>query len=272
MEPVVKADAYGHGAVPVARALASAGVDGLSVATIDEAVELRDAGVELPILVLYPIPPEQVAAAATARIAVSVGSGPPTDAILAAARAARAGGAPDLELHVEVETGLGRGGTLPGAVNAVVEAIATTDGARLAGVWTHLVAADDVSGTIAQDARFGAAVGGLVDAVELGPDAVRRHLAGSGGLLAADATRWDAVRPGLSTYGLIPDAVDTGRVDGRGGRGAAPGDGAGRAAGPGRGPAGRARRELRAVVRDVACIADRDAARGLRRRLAQGAL
>ena len=72
-------------------------------------------------------------------------------------------------------------------------------------MWTHLVAADDVAGTVAQDARFAAAVGGLVDAVELGPDAVRRHLAGSGGLLAADAARWDAVRPGLATYGLVPE-------------------------------------------------------------------
>ena len=260
VEPVVKADAYGHGAVPIARALASAGVDGLSVATIDEAVELREAGVELPILVLYPIPPEQVAVAAAAGIAVSVGSGPPMEAILAAAQAAADGGAPDLDLHVEVETGLGRGGALPGAVAAVVEAIATARGVRLAGVWTHLVAADDLSGTIAQDARFRDAVGGLVDAVELGPDAVRRHLAGSGGLLAADAARWDAVRPGLSTYGLIPDAV------------VPPSSTAGEAAAlrpvmalvarPVRVvdlPAGP-RRELRALVRDGAPVAHRDAA------------
>ena len=67
VEPVVKADAYGHGAVPIALALEAAGADGLSVATLDEALELRDAGVELPLLVLYPVPPEQVAAAAAAR-------------------------------------------------------------------------------------------------------------------------------------------------------------------------------------------------------------
>ena len=71
VEPVVKADAYGHGAVPVALALEAAGADGLSVATLDEALELRDAGVVLPVLVLYPVPAGHVEAAAWAHIAVS---------------------------------------------------------------------------------------------------------------------------------------------------------------------------------------------------------
>lgn len=147
--------------------------------------------------------------AAAARIAVSVGSGELTDAILRAAgeAAAGAGGGPDLGVHVEVETGLGRGGALPDEAAAVVRAIGAAAGVRLAGVWTHLVAAADLEGTRAQDARFRSALSGLADAVELGPDAVRRHLAGSGGLIAADAERWDAVRPGLATYGLVPDAV-----------------------------------------------------------------
>src|SRR4029077_17796277 len=104
---MVKAAAYGHGAVPVARALAAAGADALSVAAVDEAFELRDGGVEVPILVLYPIPPGKVAAAAAAGVAVSIGTGALTDGILEAARTASAAGAPDLEVHVEVETGLG---------------------------------------------------------------------------------------------------------------------------------------------------------------------
>jgi alanine racemase len=66
VEPVVKADAYGTGAVPMAFALERSGADGLSVATLDEAIELRDAGVALPILVLYPVPAGQVEAAAWA--------------------------------------------------------------------------------------------------------------------------------------------------------------------------------------------------------------
>ena len=193
--------------MPIARALAAAGADGLSVATVDEAFELREGGIELPLLVLYPVPPDLVAVAAASSIAVSVGSGPLMEAILAAAGRPRVGGALDLEVHVEIETGLGRGGALPGAAADAVRAVVDAPGVRLGGVWTHLVAADDVSGTRAQDARFRAAVSGLVDTLELGPDAVRRHLAGSGGILGADADRWDAVRPGLSTYGLVPDAI-----------------------------------------------------------------
>jgi alanine racemase len=217
VEPVVKADAYGHGAVPVARALGAAGADGLSVATFDEAMELREAGVTLPILVLYPVPPALVAAAAAARIAVSLGPGPIGARILAEASAvwaeggARPGSGPrapePLVVHVEVETGLGRGGVLPDELAAAVAAVRATVGVRLAGVWTHLAAADDAAGARAQDRSFGRALAPLVDAVAWGADGVRRHLAGSGGVLGADVARWDSVRTGLSIYGLVPDAL-----------------------------------------------------------------
>ena len=70
---MVKADAYGHGAVPVARALEAAGADGFCVAAIDEAFELRAGGVERPILVLYPVPAAWAAEAARSRIAVTAG-------------------------------------------------------------------------------------------------------------------------------------------------------------------------------------------------------
>lgn len=210
VEPVVKADAYGHGAVPVARALEAAGADGLSVATFDEAVELRDAGIALPILVLYPVPPEWIADAAAARIAVSVGSGRLSERILAAAAEAARAGAPPLDVHLEIETGLGRGGVLPGDAAAAVEAVRRAPGVRLAGTWTHLAAADDTPLTVAQDARFAAAMAPLVDAVAWGGDpvsGVRRHLAGSGGVLGADVLPRDAVRTGLAIYGLVPDAL-----------------------------------------------------------------
>jgi alanine racemase len=208
VEPVVKADAYGHGAVPVAAALEAAGADGLSVATMDEAFELRDAGVRLPLLVLYPVPADQVAAAAAARIAVSVGPGEPTRRLLeAAARSAVAGGT-DLDIELEVETGLGRGGVMPADAAAAAASIVAAPGVHLVGAWSHLAAAADAPSARAQDARFAAALAPLVDTVALGPDGVRRHLAGSGGVLAANVASWDAVRPGLSIYGLVPDALD----------------------------------------------------------------
>jgi len=209
VEPVVKADAYGHGAVPVSLALQAAGADGLSVATLDEAFELREAGVTLPLLVLYPVPPEVVAEAARAGIAVTVGPGRITSRILEAAALAARLGAPALEVHLEVETGLGRGGVLAAEVAGAVDALLAAAGVRLAGVWTHLAAADDAASTRGQDARFGAAVARLADDLELGMgrDAIRRHLAGSGGVLGAEAAPWDAIRPGIATYGIVPDAL-----------------------------------------------------------------
>ena len=209
VEPVVKADAYGHGAVPVALALEAAGADGLSVATLDEALELRDAGVALPLLVLYPVPPGVVEAASWARIAVALGSGTTAERTLAAAERASRSGAPALEVHLEVETGLGRGGVLPGEITQAIERVLAAQGAALGGVWTHLAAADDDANALGQDDRFTAAVGGVAGdaALALGPAAVRRHLAGSGGVLGAAVNRWDAVRTGLATYGLVPDAL-----------------------------------------------------------------
>ncbi len=204
VEPVVKADAYGHGAVPVALALEAAGADGLSVATLDEAVELREAGVGLPLLIIYPIPPDAVAAAARAGIAVSLGPGRDCDRVLQAA----AGLSSPLEVHLEVETGLGRGGVLPEAAAAAIAVVRTSPGVRLGGVWTHLAAADDAASSRGQDERFTEALG-FVDAVAWGggPEAVRRHLAGSGGVLGAQVARWDAVRTGIAVYGLVPDAL-----------------------------------------------------------------
>ena len=151
VEPVVKADAYGHGAVPVARALEAAGADGLSVATLDEAFELRGAGVSLPLLVLYPVPPEGVEAAARQRIAVALGSGLLAARTLVAAARAVADGSPPLEVHLEVETGLGRGGVLPAQVADALGGVRGADGVVLGGVWTHLAAADDAANARGQD-------------------------------------------------------------------------------------------------------------------------
>jgi len=210
VEPVVKADAYGHGAVPVARALEAAGVDGLSVATMDEAIELRDAGVTLPLLVLYPVPAAWLGEAARRGIAVALGAGEGALETLASARALAGAGAPALEVHVEVETGLGRGGVLPEDASATIDAVLATPGVLLGGVWTHLAAADDDALTVEQDRRFAAAMAPVAEAVAWGGSpsrAVRRHLAGSGGVLGGAVPRWDAVRTGLSIYGLVPDAL-----------------------------------------------------------------
>ncbi len=208
VEPVVKADAYGHGAVPVALALEAAGADGLSVATLDEAFELRDAGVALPLLVIYPIPPEVAPEAAAAEIAVSLGPGEPLERVLrSAARAAQRPGARPLEVHLEVETGLGRGGVMPADVASVVAALTAAPGVRLGGIWSHLAAADIPASARDQDSLFVEALGPLNGVLAWGTPGVRRHLAGSGGVLGGDVARWDNVRTGIAVYGIVPDAL-----------------------------------------------------------------
>lgn len=216
VEAVVKADAYGHGAVAVSRALEAAGADGLVVATLDEAMELREAGVSLPVLVLFPVPPGTARTAMTARIAVAVGGGPLTDRLLAEA-ATVAAADPDLvlDVHLELETGLGRGGVLPDDAKRIVATLRSAPGVRLAGLWTHLAAADQLPSARGQDERYGAAVRSLatdpalgLDALEPGELAVRRHLAASAAVLAAGVRRWDAIRVGLALYGLVPDGLE----------------------------------------------------------------
>jgi alanine racemase len=213
--PVVKADAYGHGAVPISRALAAAGADGLSVATMDEALELRAAGLELPIRVMYAIPPALGPEAGRSRITVAAGDLTTVGDLLAATEgggAEPAAGAtralPDrLDLEIEVETGLGRGGVPPAQVVPLARLIAASPAAELVAIWTHLQASDDAAITAGQLERFEEAATTFRDA---GLPVPPRHVAASGGLLTGVAG-FDGVRPGLSIYGIVPDEL-TGRT------------------------------------------------------------
>jgi alanine racemase len=205
VHPVVKADAYGHGAVPISRALAAAGADGLSVATVDEAVELRDAGLELPIRVMYPIPPALAPEAARHRITVAAGDETTAGELLAAAEAGGAGsGETDrLRVEIEVETGLGRGGVGPSEAVAVATMIEASPAGEVVGMWTHLQASEDAEITAGQLERFDEAATALRDAgLRLPP----RHVAASGGLLTGIAGL-EGVRPGLAIYGIVPDEL-----------------------------------------------------------------
>jgi alanine racemase len=199
VEPVVKADAYGHGMVPVASALVEAGADGLCVAALDEAVALREAGVGGRLTVLYPVPPSLARLAAERSVAVAAGDPELLRALLDAA-----GGDSTLDVELEVESGLGRGGARVEDVVAAARAVASTPGARLAGVWTHLQASEDPARMAAQVERYEAALAALRSA---GIEVPRRHVAASGALLTQKIPVYDAVRPGLMTYGLLPDEL-----------------------------------------------------------------
>ena len=200
---MVKGDAYGHGAVPVATALEEAGADGFCVAAMDEAVELRDGGVRAPILVLYPVPVAWVSVAARLGIAVTAGDlAALTETVRAAADLDGAG---PLAIHLEVETGFGRGGFLIEDLVPAARLIANSPGTVLAGLWTHFQAAPDAAITTEQVERFAAATS-AVSAAGIGLPA--RHVAASEGLLGGWTQSDEGVRPGLITYGVLPDELD----------------------------------------------------------------
>ncbi|HWP62988.1 MAG TPA: alanine racemase [Candidatus Binatia bacterium] len=205
IEPVVKADAYGHGALAVARTLEVAGADGLCVATLDEAIALRSAGIGLPISILFPIPPEAVTEAARRRLTITAGDATLLERTLAVARRTWADGTRRrvLRLIVEVETGLGRGGFEGADLGRAVAAIRSTPGVRLVGLWSHLAAPDDVLLSGRQCRRFETLVGELAGLTR----GAARHLAASGAILAGTAPAFDVVRPGLLLYGIVPDGL-----------------------------------------------------------------
>jgi len=217
VHPVVKADAYGHGAVPVALALVRAGVDGLCVATLDEALALRLGGVGGPIHVLYPVPATGVGDAATDGLSVTLGDHTLVRGLLAAV-AALPGGTPALAVHVEVETGLGRGGIAVAELAPAMRRLAAATGIRPAALWTHLQAPEDDGLTAVQLARFQAAS----DVVRgLGLD-LPRHAAASTGILTGNVPAFEGIRPGLAMYGLIPDELEPGSPGTRAGAGLQP--------------------------------------------------
>ena len=202
--PVVKADAYGHGLEQASRAFIEAGAARLCVASLEEALRLRAAGIEAPILVMFMIPPAAVGDAVRAGVELVAGDEAATLALLERWRSVAELADGELALHLEVETGLGRSGLLAGQVPGLARAIAGTPRTRLAGVWSHLASAEDAGASAAQVAAFESAVAALRQA---GIGVPRRHLAASGAIFGASAPAYEMVRPGLAAYGLLPEEL-----------------------------------------------------------------
>jgi alanine racemase len=202
---VVKADGYGHGLVPSALAAKAAGASWLGVAVLDEALELRDAGIEGRILCWLAAPGERWVDAIQADIDVSISATWALDEVVASAQAT---GRP-ARVHLKVDTGLGRNGALPSEWPALVQAAAKAqvDGTvDVAGVWSHFAYADEPRHpTIAaQLAVFRQA---LAVAEEAGLEPEVRHLANSAATLTLPAAHFDLVRPGIAVYGVSPGAA-----------------------------------------------------------------
>ena len=198
---VVKADGYGHGAVPVAQAALEAGARWLAVAQVAEATALRAAGITAPVLLLSEPRPADVDEVLAADVAVTVYTPGPDPS---ARRGGRALGHRPCSVHLKVDTGMHRVGAAPERRRGAGRSRSTpTPASRLDAVWTHCAVADEPDDpfTARQLERFDAAVA----AVEAAGIAVpMRHAANSAAAIAHPASRYDLVRCGIALYGIAP--------------------------------------------------------------------
>jgi alanine racemase len=195
--PVVKADAYGHGALPVARRLLAAGAPLLAVAYVEEAVALREEGISVPIVVLAAFGPGQERAIRKHDLTPVVSTPRTLEAVLGPAREGRR----PLAVHLKVDTGMSRLGFTTGAFVEAAQRLTEASGIELEGVMTHLASADeDRDVTARQLDRFDDAVASL-HARGIRPRYV--HACNSAGLAQFRPTH-TLVRPGLLVYGIRP--------------------------------------------------------------------
>ena len=199
---VVKADAYGHGAVMIAQAALEAGASWLGVATVPEGIELRTAGVQAPILVMGAVnSPEEMQAMARWQLRPTLVT--PKQALVFSETLAPLHLAHPLEVHLKLDTGMSRLGFPAAEVMDFVQCVSPLPHLTIGGLYSHLATADspDPTTMIQQQQRFQAAVAQLQTQNLLPP---RLHLANTAATLADPALHYDMVRVGLGIYGLYP--------------------------------------------------------------------
>jgi alanine racemase len=206
---VVKADGYGHGAVPVSRTAISAGAAGLGVALVEEGVALRDAGIDAPVLVLSEPVPEAAESVVQHRLMPVVYTSGGVDAL---AKAVAATGSDDpLAVHLKVDTGMHRVGCRVEDALPLARQVEAHPELRLAGTCTHLAVADEPENpyTAAQLERFDA----VLDAMRrAGIDPGITHASNTAGAIARADAYYDMVRVGIGCYGIVPAPALDGMV------------------------------------------------------------
>lgn len=198
--PVIKANAYGHGALAVARHLAGLGYRKVCVADVSEAAELAQGGLDLRTVVLSPSLPEHADALVALGCEPAVCTAELAHALNAAAlRAGR-----QIPVHIAVDTGMGRVGLRPADTAAFVTTCEQLPGLEVVGLMSHFASADEADKTVAdgQLARFEALVAAIGRRAGLSC-----HMANSAGILDLPGAAYDAVRPGIAIYGLPPSAT-----------------------------------------------------------------
>lgn len=202
MIAVIKANAYGHGAVAVGRQALLAGADWLAVATVEEAAEVRSAGIDAPMLVLGPIAPgaESEAIAVDARLCVYE-----ADGLLRLAAAARDQGRTP-RVHLKVDTGMARLGTSPDEALLLARRVHEDPALELEGLWTHFAEADDPESPRTQEQlRVFLGVVSTLASAGISPPVL--HCANSAAALLFPSTNMVLVRMGLPMYGYSSTAA-----------------------------------------------------------------
>lgn len=196
---IVKANAYGHGAVEVARLLAEEGSDGFGVATVEEGAEVRRAGVSSPIVVLPGVYPEQLPEIVEYRLTPAVCD---LEMLLGLEEAARRRGVRP-SFHLKVDTGMGRIGFPATEVDSWLSSLNNLQALQLEGLFSHFAQAESVEGsyTIRQLESFRRVVERVQAA---GHRPAWTHLANSAGVITLPAAHYNMVRPGLMLYGVYP--------------------------------------------------------------------
>jgi alanine racemase len=206
---VVKADAYGHGAVTVARTLLDEGCRHLGVATLDEARELREAGIRARVYLQAGFFAEQAAEIVALDLTPFVFEAPMIGLI---DRAAAAAGRIDFPIHIKIDSGATRLGVMPADIPDVIEAVRAASSVRLEGVCTLLANAGDPKSPIT-DAQLRAFTGAIetLNAAGMKPSVI--HVANSAALVLRNDSHFNLARPGLAIYGLPPVAAVRDRVE-----------------------------------------------------------
>jgi len=205
---IVKANAYGHGLVPVTRHLQAQGVDQVGVAFVEEGIALRRAGITVPILVLGGIHAPQVAQFLAHDLEVTVSS---IAKLRQVEEAAEATGRKAV-VHLKIDTGMERIGVHSENAAPLIDAALASPWCSVKGIYSHLACSDDPASPMTQEQlqRFLHACGHFD---RIGAPMPIRHLANSGGVLHFPETCLDMVRPGIALYGVMPDPASHATVD-----------------------------------------------------------
>jgi len=209
---VVKADGYGHGAVAVGRAALEGGATWLAVATVEEGIALREAGIDAAVLVLSEPSPEAMGQAAAGRLIPTVYS---LTGVEAAEQAAAAAGR-TLAVHVKVDTGMHRVGADPSALARTIAAVVMAPHLECGALWTHLAVAD---GTNEEDREFTVGQLRLFSELrrlvaDLGVEIPLVHVANSAATICFPESHLDMVRCGIALFGVLPcPALEAAFVD-----------------------------------------------------------